>query len=80
MRATVIIEKMGTENYRASASGKFGGGFRGAFAGETAEAAAAFAAREMLRYAQGNTEGGDLVAPPEVTDLVPEHLRSIRRR
>jgi hypothetical protein len=31
----------------------------------------------MLEYAQSNPDGGDLMAPPEVLDLVPAHLRSI---
>jgi hypothetical protein len=31
----------------------------------------------MIQYAQSNPEGGDLMAPPEVLDLVPEHLRSV---
>jgi hypothetical protein len=31
----------------------------------------------MIEYAQSNDEGGDLMSPPEVRELVPEHLRSI---
>ena len=31
----------------------------------------------MIEYAQANPEGGDLMAPPEVLELVPAHLRSI---
>jgi hypothetical protein len=31
----------------------------------------------MIRYASINPDGGDLMAPAEVLDLVPEHLRSI---
>jgi hypothetical protein len=31
----------------------------------------------MLRYAAANPEGGDLMAPPEVMEMVPEHLRSV---
>lgn len=46
-------------------------------AGLDQQAAAAFAAREMIRYAQSNDEGGDLIAPPEVKELVPKHLHSI---
>lgn len=76
MRSTVIISKRG-EGYIATASGKFGGGYQGSRAGLTAQDAASFAAREMIRYAQTNSEGGDLMAPPEVLELVPEHLRSI---
>ena len=31
----------------------------------------------MVRYAQTNPEGGDLLAPPEVLALVPEYLQHI---
>ena len=31
----------------------------------------------MIEYAQRNPYGGDLMAPPEVIDLVPAHLRGI---
>jgi hypothetical protein len=44
------------------------------------QAAAATAARLMIQYAQSNEEGGDLVAPAEVRELVPQHLRSIASR
>ena len=79
MRTTIIISKRGA-GYIATTSGKFGGGYQGARAGLTPHEAAAFAAREMIRYAQSNPEGGDLMAPPEVLDLVPEHLRSVAPR
>jgi hypothetical protein len=79
MRSTVIIEKRG-EGYTSTVSGKFGGGHQGARAGLDAHAAAATAARLMIQYAQSNEEGGDLVAPAEVLDLVPQHLRSIAKR
>jgi hypothetical protein len=75
MRSTVIIEKRGS-GYICTVSGKFGGGYQMARAGLDPQAAAAFAAREMIRYAQSNSEGGDLLAPPEVLDLVPLHLHS----
>ena len=76
MRSTIIIEKRGN-HYIATASGRFGGGYSGVTAGDTAEQVAAFAAREMVRYAQSNPEGGDLLAPDEVTNLVPDHLVAI---
>lgn len=79
MRATVIIQKR-RDRYTATVSGKFGGGYSGANAGATAEEAAAFAAREMVSYARSNNEGGDLVAPAEVLQLVPESLRSVPAR
>jgi hypothetical protein len=76
MRSTIIITKRG-EGYISTVSGKFGGGHQGARAGLDAHAAAATAARYMILYAQSNEDGGDLMAPPEVLELVPEHLRSV---
>jgi len=75
-KSTIIIEKRGA-GYVCTASGKFGGGYQMARAGLDPQSAAAFAAREMIRYAQSNEEGGDLIAPPEIMELVPEHLRKI---
>ena len=76
MRTTVIITQRGA-GYISTVSGRFGGGHQGARAGLTAYDAAATAARYMIEYAQSNPEGGELMAPPEVLELVPEHLRSI---
>jgi len=70
MKSVVVIERRGT-SYIASASGKFGGGYQGASAGNTPDEAAIFASREILRYGRGNPEGVSLIAPPEVADLVP---------
>ena len=79
MRSTVIITKRG-DGYIAQVSGKFGGGFTGVRCGLTPEEAAARAAGWMIEYAQSNTKGGDLMAPKEVIDLVPNHLRSVPGR
>ncbi len=79
MRSTVIITKRG-DGYIAQVSGAFGGGFRGARCGLTAEQAAGRAAGWMCDYAQTNKEGGDLMAPPEVMALVPAHLHSVAAR
>lgn len=76
MRTTVIITKRG-EGYISQVSVQHGGGHNGARCGLTHYEAAASAARYMIEYAQGNPDGGDLMAPPEVLDLVPEHLRRI---
>jgi hypothetical protein len=76
MRSTVIIKKRGA-GYIATVSGRFGGGFQGARCGLTPFEAATKAAEWMIQYAQKNGEGGELMAPPEVLELVPEHLRSI---
>lgn len=77
MRSTVIIRKRG-EGYIATVSGKFGGGFQGARCGLTPFDAATKAAEWMISYSQSNSEGGDLMAPAEVLELVPDHLRSIK--
>lgn len=76
MRTTVIITKRGA-GYISTVSGRFGGGHQGARCGIEPHEAAASAARYMIEYAKSNPEGGDLMAPPEVLELVPEHLRSI---
>jgi len=74
MRSTVIITKRGA-GYISTVIGKFGGGHQGARCGLTPYDAAARAAELMIEYAQSNPEGGDLMAPPEVLELVPEQLR-----
>jgi len=76
MKTTVIIRKRG-DGYISDVSGKFGGGHSGARAGLTPYDAAARAAFLMVHYAQNNDEGGSLMAPPEVLELVPAHLREI---
>jgi hypothetical protein len=76
MRSTIIITKRG-EGYISTVSGKFGGGHSGARAGLTPYEAASRAAQLVIEYSQSNDEGGDLMAPPEVLELVPVHLRSI---
>ena len=76
MRTTVVIRKRG-DLYIADVQGMFGGGYQGATAGREPHDAATFASREMIRYGTCNDRGASLVAPQEVTDLVPEHLRDI---
>lgn len=76
MRSTIIITRRG-EGYISSVSGKFGGGHSGGNCGLTPYEAAAKAAQHMIEYAQSNPEGGDLMAPAEVMDLVPAHLHNI---
>lgn len=75
MRTTVIIEKRG-EGYISTVSGKFGGGHSNAKAGLTKEDAAIRAAKLMLEYGSSNDEGATLMAPNDVMDLVPPHLRA----
>lgn len=76
MRSTIIIRKRG-EGYICTVSGRYGGGYEGARIGLTSQEAATKAAREMIRFALTNPDGGDLMAPDEVMALVPFHLRSI---
>lgn len=76
MRTTVIIQKRGA-GYISTVQGQFGGGHSGARAGLTAYDAAARAAQLMIEYAQPNPEGGNLMAPPEVMEQVPEYLRVV---
>ncbi len=76
MRSIVIITQRGT-GYISTITGKFGGGHKGAGCGLTPCEAAAKAAQYMIEYGRSNAEGGDLMAPEEVLQLVPEHLRSI---
>ena len=79
MITTVIISKRG-EGYISTVSGRYGGGHQGARAGLAPYDAAAAAGRYMIEYAQSNLEGGVLMAPPEVMEHVPDHLRSIPPR
>ena len=76
MRSYVIIRKRGA-GYVSDVTGKSGEGHQGARCGLTLHDAAAHAASMMQRYALSNAEGGDLMAPPEVLELVPESLRSV---
>ena len=76
MKSTVIITKRG-EGYISTVQGKFGGGHQGARAGLTPFDAAARAAQLMIEYATSNEDGGELMAPAEVLELVPEHLRKV---
>lgn len=79
MRTTVIITKRG-EGYISTVQGQHGGGHNGARAGLTPYDAAATAARYMIEYGQCNPDGADLMAPVEVLELVPAHLRSINAK
>jgi hypothetical protein len=76
MRTTVIITQRGA-GYIATVTSEIGIVRQGARIGLTPYEAAAKGAEMMARYAQPNPAGGDLMAPPEVLDLVPAHLRKI---
>lgn len=77
MKSTVIIYKRG-QGYVMDCHGQHGGGHQGSRAGLTPQEAAVSAARAMMRYALNNPEGGSLMAPAEVLELVPEHLHDIK--
>jgi hypothetical protein len=80
MRTTVVVYHLpGRTDYWVDYKGRTGGGGKNP-AGVTAFEAATTAARLMMSYGQGNPEGGDLMAPPEVLEHVPSHLRNIAAR
>ncbi len=74
-RAMVIVHES-AGGYRVHVAGRFGGGFATTRPGSPADVAP-FVAAQMLRYASTNPHGGQLIAPPEIADLIPENLRAI---
>lgn len=76
MKTTIIIEKR-LKGYSATLADKAGQGYVRSRAGKTPQDAATFAALEMVKHGQTNDEGGEIMAPPEVMELIPEHLRKI---
>lgn len=76
MRTLITIRKRGA-GYIIDVTGPFGGGYEGRQCGLTPYEAATTAAREMATYAGDNPDGGDLMAPPEVMELVPPTWHSI---
>lgn len=77
MRTTIIIYKRG-QGYVADVQAYTGTRVAtGARCGLTPHDAATWAARSMLQYGADNRDGGEIMAPPEVLELVPEHLRSV---
>ena len=77
MKTTIIVKKRG-EGYIATVhTHPVVATITGARIGVTPYDAATRASELMLRYAAPNVEGGVLMAPPEVLDLVPQHLRRI---
>lgn len=76
MKTTVIIQKWG-KGYKATANDMNGVAFDVPYAGLTPADAAATAAAQMIRHAINNPEGGEVMAPDEVLERVPEHLRKI---
>lgn len=58
------------KSYYADVRGRFGGGYYGAHAGDTAEEAALFALREKGRYIDTNPIGGSMHLPVEVREAI----------
>lgn len=80
MKTTVIIKIRG-EGYTVRVGTQSGNTvLQGARIGLTPHDAATRAAELMLQYAANNPEGGELMAPSEVMELVPAHLRNIEAR
>ena len=81
MRTLITIRKRGA-GYIMDISGPQGSLRQGAQCGITPYEAATTAAREMALHAspQANPDGGDLMAPPEVMELVPETWRNVAPR
>lgn len=78
MKTTIIIIKRG-DGHIATVGARNGIVRQGARCGLTPQDAATWAATMMLRYAapDSNPEGGEVMAPPEVFELVPNHLQKI---
>lgn len=73
MRGSVIIERRHRGHYCITVADKIGGGYTRYFTGD-AHQVAAEAAVEIIRYAQSNPDGADLIAPSDVCAIVPTHL------
>lgn len=67
--SSVIIYKRG-DAYYCDVRGCFGGGFTGAFAGNTAEDAGLFALLQKSRYIDNNPQGGDMYLPQEIREAI----------
>ena len=76
MKTNLIIYRRGA-GYVMDSNDHKGALKLGVRIGLTPEDAALYAARIMMRLALDNPEGGSLMAPPEVLELVPKHLREI---
>ena len=80
MRTTIIVKIRGA-GYMVTVYAQPGDSTpQGARIGLTPQDAATRAAELMLQYAVHNPDGGDLMAPPEVLELIPSHLHSIAGR
>ena len=69
-RSSIVIIYQRGNSYYCDATGCFGGGYSGAFAGGTPEEAAIFAIRAESRYIDVNPLGGKLIMPIEVREAL----------
>ncbi len=77
MKTTLIIKIRG-DGYISTVGTQSGNtAIQGMRIGRTPHEAATRAAELMLMYATHNPDGGMIMAPPEVMDLIPAHLRDI---
>lgn len=77
MKTTLIIKIRG-DGYIATVGTQSGNtAVQGMRIGITPHDAAIRAAELMLQYAAHNPAGGLVMAPPEVMELIPAHLRDI---
>ena len=77
MKSTIIVKIRG-DGYIAAINSQSGNLIvQGMRIGLTPHDAATRAAELMLQYAAHNPEGGVVMAPSEVTELIPAHLRDI---
>jgi len=78
MQTFVVIHfHQPSSGFLCDAHGKFGGGYRNAFAGTDAATAAIFASREMNRFGAHNQDGAILLAPKAVLQCVPQDLQKM---
>jgi hypothetical protein len=81
---SVILISFGTRGgpegrqtaFWADASGRFGGGYRGAYAGKTQDDAVAFAFREMIRYGFRRPGSAICIGDAAITSRVAAALNS----
>ena len=77
MKTTLIIKIRG-DGYIATVGTQSGNtAIQGMRVGITPHEAATRAAELMLQYAAHNPDGGVVMAPAEVMELIPAHLRDI---
>lgn len=77
MKTTIILLEIYPDLHRLTVTGQHGGGSSRTLKKQRPDQLAALCAQAMLDYGAPNPEGADLMAPPEVLELVPEHLRGI---